>query len=139
MKRRLFLGVTFLAFFCISVFSLIAYARENTKPFPYGDTGITLNCYIKCTNSYGEGSTAGAGMDGYRNYVKVVTYDINQNSLGYKELYSITSDVIRVSNGSPYLTRTYHAAAKSRDNVWDTSDQLLPVYQQIKQAQCRDD
>ena len=139
MKKRLFLGVTFLAFFCISAFSLIAYARENTQNFPYGDTGITLRCYIKCTNSYGEGSTAGVSMEGYRNYVKVVTYDINQNSLGSKELYSITSDVIRVSNGRPYLTRTYHAAAKSEDNVWGTSSQLLPVYQQIKQAQCRDD
>ncbi len=138
MKKRLFLGVTFLSFFCISAFSLIVYAKENTQNYLYGDTGITLRCYIKCTNSYGEGSTSGANMDGYRNYVKVVTYDINQNSLGYKELYSITTNVIRVSNGSPYLTRTYHAAAKSKDNVWDSSDQLLPIYQQIQQAQPRD-
>lgn len=137
MKKRLFLGVTFLAFFCISAFSLIVYAGEKNLPMSYGDTGITLMCYIKCTNSYGEGSTSGAGMDGYRNYVKVVTYDINQNSLGYKELYSITTNVIRVSNGSPYLTRTYHAAAKSKDNVWDSSDQLLPVWQQCQLAETR--
>ena len=67
MKKRLFLGVTFLAFFCISAFSLIVYAKENTQNYLYGDTGITLRCYIKCTNSYGEGSTSGANMDGYRN------------------------------------------------------------------------
>lgn len=131
MKKRLYLGVAFLAFFCISAFSLIAYARENTKEYKYGDD-ITLNCNIKCTNSYGEGFTDWAQTYGHRNYIKVVTYDINQSSLGYKESYSSGKASGKVSTGNPYLTRTFHAAANA------SNTQLLPVYQQIQQAAGRD-
>lgn len=131
MKKRLVLGVTFLAFFCISAFSIIAYARENTQPYKYGDD-ITLNCYIKCTNSYGEGSTDWAQTYKYRNYIKVVTYDINQSALGYKESYSAGKASGKVSTGNPYLTRTFHAAAN------DSNIQLLPIYQQVPQTQGRD-
>lgn len=138
MKKRLYVGVTFLAFFCISTFSLIAYAGQNTRDLLYGDTGITLTCYVKCTNSYGEGSTDGAGMDGFRNYIKVVTYDINQNSLGYNESYSLGKASGKVSTGNPYLTRTYHAAANSNVNDWNTSAQLLPIYQQCQLSAGRD-
>ncbi len=130
MKKRLYLGVTFLAFFCISAFSLIAYAKENTKECQYGDD-ITLSCYINCTNSYGEGSTDWAQIYGHKNYVKVVTYDINQSSLGYKESYSSGKASGKVSSGNPYLTRTYHAASNA------SNTQLLPVHQQIQRAQCR--
>lgn len=132
MKKRLVLGVTFLAFFCISAFSIIAYARENTQVYAYGDTGITLRCYIKCTNFYGEGSTDWAQTYNYRNYIKVVTYDMNQSALGYKESYSAGKASGKVSTGNPYLTRAYHAAANA------SNTQLLPLYQQIKQAQGRD-
>ncbi|MBD5096760.1 MAG: hypothetical protein HDT40_07135 [Lachnospiraceae bacterium] len=132
MKKILYLGVTFLAFFCISAFSIISHARKNTLDLSYGDTGITLRCYINCTNSYGEGSTDWAQTYKYRNYIKVITYDINQNSLGYKESYSSSKASEKVSTGNPYLTRTYHAAA-------DSNGQLLPVNEQRQQAQCRDD
>lgn len=91
----------------------------------------TLTCYINCTNNYGEGSTSGAGMDGTRNYIKVNTYDINQQFIGYAQNYSIADAKARVSKGYPYLTRTYHAVANG-DKV-----QLLPAYEQIQQAQGR--
>lgn len=131
MKKRLVLGVSFLAFFCISAFSLIAYAQGNTGSYAYGDTGITLSCYVKCTNSYGEGSTDWAQTYNYRNYIKVVTYDKNQSALGYKESYSAGKASGKVTTGNPYLTRTYHAAANA------SNTQLLPLYQQIKRAQSR--
>ena len=132
MKKRLYLGVTFLAFFCISAFSLIAYAEEKTRDLPYGDTGITLTCYIKCTNSYGEGSTAGGQTDGWRNYVKVATYDKNGNMLGWKEAYTKLVEIRRVSTNNTSSTRTFHAVAESDDDKWDTSDQLFPIYQQCQ-------
>ena len=109
--------------------SLIVKARQNTITKKYDV--YTITCYINCTNNYGEGSTAGAGMDGTRNYIKVNTYDINQKFIGYAQNYSIADAKARVSKGNPYLTRTYHAVANSE------KVQLLPAYEQIQQAQGR--
>lgn len=129
MKRRVRKGMIILVVLLTMLFSVSTYASSNTRDFTYG--GLTLTCYINCTNTYGEGSTGGAGFDGYRNYIKVITYDINQSIIEAKEGYSIFTVSKKNSTGSPYLTRTYHAAA---DNY---NIQLLPVYQQIQQAQGR--
>ncbi|MCM1288734.1 MAG: hypothetical protein NC240_10525 [Clostridium sp.] len=131
MKKRVFLGVVFLALFFVSAFSIISYAREKSLDRDYG--GLTLTCYIKCTSTRGEGSTSGANIKGYKNYIKVATYDINQNSLGYSEVYSTTDASTSVTKGSPYLTKTFHAAAYVDGNI-----QCLPIYQQIQLTECRD-
>lgn len=129
MKKRLIFGAFFLSMFFAACFSIGVYARENTIVKDYA--GLTLTCYINCTNTSGTGSTDGAGMDGYRNYIKVITYDIDQNYIGASESYSIIKATAKVTKGFPYLTRTYHAAADTYNN------QLLPAYQQIQQAQGR--
>ena len=130
MKRKMYFGILFLGLFCVISFSLVTYARSNTIKKEYAN--ILITCSITCTSSSGSGSTEGATMDGLRNYVKVVTYDINQVSLGAAEKYSILAASASVTNGRPYLARTFHAVADT-NNI-----QLLPIYQQIQQAQGRD-
>ncbi len=129
MKRKMYFCSLLMGLFFVASFSVVAYARSNTIYKDYG--GITLECYINCTSSKGSGYTNGANMDGYRNYIKVVTYDIDQVMLDYGERYSITRAGVTVDEGSPYLTRTFHAAADTYNN------QLLPIYSQIQQTQGR--
>ncbi len=131
MKKNVFWGV-FLIFFFVSVLSPMSHANSNTTTDTYDM--FKLTCYIRCENTYGEGATSGVREDGYRNYIKVVTYDINQNSLGYMELYSVGGHVVRVSKDNSYLPRTYHVATRSLDNVWDNSAQLLLMHKQIPWA-----
>lgn len=129
MRKKVICFTIFLVGLIVSGSMLMVEARQNTITKTYDV--YTLTCYINCTNNYGEGSTAGAGMDGTRNYIKVNTYDINQQFIGYAQNYSIADAKVRVSKGNPYLTRTYHAVANSE------KVQLLPAYEQIQQAQGR--
>lgn len=131
MKRKMYMGMLVLGLFFLVSISFVAYARANTITKTYG--GIDLTCYINCTNTYGEGSTYGANFDGYKNYVKVATYNVDQIILDAKETINSVKAYVKVTKGSPYLTRTFHAAVSNIDGT-----QLLPAYQQIKQTQGRD-
>lgn len=130
MKRKMYVGIFILGLFCLMSISFVTYARSNSITKSYG--GVDLICTITCTNTYGYGSTNGANFDGYRNYIKVVTYNINQVAIGAKEAVSIDKAYAKVSKGNPYMTRTFHAATDKDGN------QLLPAYQQIQQTQGRD-
>ncbi len=50
----MFFWGAFFIFFFISAFSLIFHANSNTTTATYGR--FKLSCYIRCENTYGEGS-----------------------------------------------------------------------------------
>ena len=129
MKKKIIITLSLLIMGILTLSPVISYAGNQSGYYDYAN--VSLYCYIKCTNSYGEGRTTGAGVDGLFNYLKLVTYKNNGAAIQTKQVYSKKDAYLKNSSGSPYSARTFHAAADYDYN------QLLPIYQQLQLSEDR--